>query len=139
MLTETKKKDREEMTRKIQALCERLGVAFEVCPILTRDREIMLHIQHPSGLRLSHDFNGDSTQPDTYVITWNIEQQVKARFSDDLGHLCGHDSINPYHRCKATCIAHGFDDLIMHLEEVFNLTNAGSVFLPESEAITLTK
>lgn len=129
MLTERKKADREIMAQRIEALCKKHGATCERDEIMTRERCIHLNIETQRGLSCSVDFDGDSCQHDVHVVSWYI------RGMDRTPRLVDHFSnsgINPYHRMKATDIAHGFDELIEVMDHSLGMAMDGSAFMREA-------
>jgi hypothetical protein len=123
-LTERRKADRIEMARQVRALCAELNV-----PVTDGEypgpREIKLDIRHPGGACLSLDFDGDSCQPDIHVMSWYIDSDSPACFSNSFG------DINRYHYRKATFVARGFTDLMVRLGWNLEALNAGDGYSKE--------
>lgn len=124
MLTETRKADRAEMARQLVALVQSKGVPCVLeDPSIWGPRAIMVTIEAPRGLRLSVDFDGGSTQPDTYVLSWHMKHGSTAKLRGNFA-----PSVNTYHFRKATDIAHGFDNLLEIIAQRLDATLDGSAF-----------
>lgn len=91
--------DREHMAHAAAAALETSGAAVE------RDhcgpREIILHVAC-HGASCYVDFDGDTTQPDTWIVTWNTDKRMSPSMGD----------VNPHHGRKATRVFHSLDALI---------------------------
>lgn len=108
MLTEKRKADREAMAIEIASLWGGEGFKATIIPsmnVYPGKRCIMVDLEGPHGLRVSPRFNGDSWQPDTFVLSWHMSTNATAKLAGIF------DSVNPIHRHKATDIAEGFEDL----------------------------
>lgn len=65
-------------------------------------REIVVRLETPCGAHCAVRFDGDSTQPGTWVVTWNTRR-----------HMCpSMGAVNPYHGCKATRVFYSFGRLV---------------------------
>ena len=130
MLTERRKADRETMMAGVEALLQRLKVPYRhdelnlsiICP-----RRVSIELMFPRGLRLTVNFNGDSPQPDVFVLSWHVSTKSRACLSDIF------DSINNYHFQKATDIATGYERLLWKLESRILAVQDGSAFSLERE------
>lgn len=94
--------DREKMAAALTAVlverganCDRRGPAYG-------PREIVLDVQAPGGAHCYVYFDGASTQPDTWVVTWNAHRPLTSAVGD----------LNTSHRRKATRVFVGFTDLL---------------------------
>lgn len=137
-LSETRAADRKKMADILEKLITELGAAY------TRidgkkggypdHREIQLNIRANRGLCVSVNLDGNSWQPDVYVLSWYIASDSDARLSDDFG-----GDVNPHHHAKATYIARGFDDLCIQLGIGLTKAATGSAFDLEREAFHIKK
>ena len=127
-LTETRKADRAEMVRQLEALVLGKGASCEVEPepAMWGPRSVMANIEAPRGLALSVDFNGDSSQPDTHVLSWHVKHGHATKLQASFA-----PSVNPFHFRKATDIAHGFDELLSTISQRLDSVNSGAAFQPE--------
>lgn len=124
MLTEKRKADREEMAARIIKLAHECGALAEYSDPLG-PREIRIEIEAPGGLCLGVDFDGGSTQPDTYVLSWHMGAGEGLRIK--LGSF-GPGSVNEYHQRKATQIARGFDELRIVLANSLKRCASGEIY-----------
>jgi hypothetical protein len=123
-LTEKRAADRKVMAARVEALLKELNVEWEPGEF-PGPREIKIDIKGPRGLCLSVDFDGDSWQPDVHVLSWHMSLDSDAQLSD--ARFGG--NVNPYHKHKATYIAHGIDDLIAKLRFGLELAISGDAFI----------
>ena len=124
-LRETKKQDREVMLSAMVRLCERFGInhAVDRC-FLGRKRAMAIGIRSPDGLRVTIDFDGESCQPDVFVVSWNMmpaTSEPNTVIADDFA-----QSINQYHFKKATDVCLGFNQLIAVMSERLQRIAAGT-------------
>lgn len=121
MLSERRKSDRKVMADTVEVLLKRLNVGY------TREEEarcIELNIIC-NELRVTVDFDGDSKQPDTYVLSWHMHYNSTKQLNDAT---FGGD-VNRHHKAKATYVAYGFDSLLQQLESGLKMAIDGSAFL----------
>lgn len=109
--TERRKADREAMAKHVIELAVQRGASVSVNEIMTRDRRIQVDIEGSQGITLSVDFDGESWQPDTFVLTWNIASRFDTRFGYGIIRCGAARSVNDCHHQKATAVADGFLDL----------------------------
>lgn len=128
-LSVTRAMDRQKMAQELQAViavycatCTRIEGEQAVGP-----RAIRLKVEAPRGLRVTVDLDGDSCQPDVHVLSWHMAPSATAQLNDaTFG-----GNVNPYHKQKATYVAHGFLDLIAQLRKGLAMAVDGSAFLAE--------
>lgn len=108
---ETRKEDREIMLRAMQRLCEKFGVPYEIDrAFLGSARAVAIGIRGPTGLALTVDFDGNSCQPDVFVLSWHM--MTDSRFDNTIIRSDFAQSHNEYHKRKATDVFRGFESLI---------------------------
>lgn len=130
-LTERRAADRAEMSEKIRALAIECGAEAETVDRPHWDmspREIVVRIKAARGLCLNVDFDGDSPQPDTHVLSWHMATGSTAKLYPHA-----FQSVNSVHFHKATDIAEGFDQLVSVLRRRLTAAAKGSLFQPEYE------
>lgn len=71
-------------------------------------RTIVCRIRAARGLCLTVDLNGDSSQPDVYVLSWHVDYKAPDEVKLSRAYW---PSLNTCHFRKATDIAEGFDAL----------------------------
>lgn len=121
-LTERRAADRAKMAEQVIALVRRHGFAAYVDEEMTLDRELWVRIKTARGLSLTLDFDGASTQPDTYVLSWHgVEDPHK--LSSGFA-----PSVNQYHWHKATDICEGFESLMDTLDRRLTSIASGEAF-----------
>lgn len=109
MLSERRKADREKMAQIIHALAIECGATAKIehQPFgAMSPRMIMVNIES-AGVALGLDFDGDSSQPGTFVLSWHFATHGDQRKLADAPGW----SVNAYHRHKATDIVEGFEEL----------------------------
>jgi hypothetical protein len=129
-LTERRAADRKTMADAVEKLilacgatCTRLEGGGYPGP-----RAIQLDLVAPGGLELSVDFDGDSCQPDVYVLSWHMGLHATLR----LNNATFGGDVNACHQRKATYIARGFDDLCTQLKAGLLMAQDGTAYLPEA-------
>ena len=121
--SERRAADREKMAQIIEGIVQECGaISFREDAI--GPHELWVKVEAARGLRVTVDFDGDSPQPDTYVLSWYMHYDSDARlnpsaFGGDVHKLHGH---------KATYVAHGFDDLCQQLAKGLRLAASGEAF-----------
>lgn len=124
MLTEKRKANREAMAAEIAKLWTGDGFTCEWSLGGSYDkRRLTLHLTGPRGIGLYLSFDGGSRQPGVYVLSWHMATDSTAKLTGIF------DSVNQYHRQKATDTAHGFDDLKEVLARRIGQLQDGSAFL----------
>lgn len=120
-LTERRAADRAKMAEQVMALVRRRGFTCDMDDGLG-PRELWVNIQTIHGLALTVDFDGASTQPDTYVLSWHgVEDPHKLSPS-----FAG--SVNQYHWHKATDVCEGFESLMATLDRRLTSIASGEAF-----------
>lgn len=132
-LTESVKADRNEMTRQVTLLAESLGA--NVTRIEGGEypgpRAIHLSIETPRGLHVSVSFDGARRQPDTHVLSWNMNTDSPDLLTDAFG------NINPHHFSKATHTAGDFSSLAQKLQRGLEMAADGRAFRPAEEVAAI--
>jgi hypothetical protein len=121
-LSERRAADRAEMARLTQTLITDLGATFERT---SESRAISLYVRAARGLCVRVKFDGDSSQPDTHVLSWHMDVDS----TSELSNATFGGNVNPHHRQKATYIAQGFDELCKRLTSGLELAKSGAAFL----------
>lgn len=104
-LSEKRAKDRDHMAALLTGALSRDGVSIERNPDVG-PREIELIISVDGGARVRVDFDGESVQPDVFVLGWHIDHKSDATFAPCMG------DVNPFHHSKVTKVAYGFPALL---------------------------
>lgn len=127
VLSEKRAADRTTMADAVAALVLECGATYEREDHPDR-REVWLDIKAPGGLELTVDFDGNSIQPDVHVLSWHMNHESPNKLNDaTFG-----GNVNPHHKCKATYIARGFDDLCMQLRSGLLMAKDGTAYLPNT-------
>lgn len=135
MLTERRKADRAEMARRVIECAKARGAGAEIDDIFNgSDRELWVNIRTVRGLCLTLDFDGDSPQPDTHVMSWHMATDVDTCFADDFAVI---GDLNRLHFRKATSFADSFDDLLSTLDRGLALAETGAAFDNAREAAAI--
>lgn len=134
-LTEARKGDRAKMAAIVQALAVECGAAATIAPHIYSARAISVRIEAARGVRLSVDFRGDTpqTRHDIYVLSWHMELDTDARFSNAFG------NINTFHFRKSTDIADSFGQLQSILRHRLGQIASGEAFDAAREAAGIAK
>lgn len=131
MYSERRKADRKKMIEEVAALARRFGWGAEVdydhLTTIHQGRCTSVEITGPRGVSLFIDFNGQSTQPDVFVCTWNLPTSgPTVSFSKRFE---GSQRTQPYGaHFKATRVWKGWDVLILHLKMDLEAVADGSAF-----------
>lgn len=129
-LSERRATDRAEMARRVATLVTTCGATFERTAGKSGShfpgpRAVHVYVRAARGLCVRVKFDGDSSQPDTHVLSWHVDLESDARLSN--ARFGG--NVNPHHMQKATYIAQGFDELCERLRFGLNLAKSGAAFL----------
>lgn len=128
-LSESRAPDRQKMALSIEQLVAECGAAYE-----RREggdypgpKAINIAIEGAGGLQLTVSFDGNSCQPNVYVMSWHMASGSDLKLNDaTFG-----GSVNPHHKQKATYVAYGFDELCQLLRKGLMMAKDGSAYLPE--------
>ena len=127
-LSETRKADRVTMLVLVAQLLQEFPAVeweWEQGGAYPGPRCIQCNLVAPQGLAVTIEFDGDSCQPDVYVLSWHMQTSATAELNDaTFG-----GSVNRCHRRKATDVAYGFADLCNQLKRGLRLACDGSAFL----------
>lgn len=125
IFSETRANDRRGMAHLVSALCKEFDIDHEVDMHYDK-RATAVQIKAPKGLQLTCDFDGDSPQPNVFVLSWYVHWEHRDTKLNPAAF--GHDSVNPYHFRKATDVAYGFDELRQILRARFAAIKDGSIY-----------
>lgn len=125
-LSERRKQDREELARIVTHIATQAGATVE--PEEGSPREIRLKIQAVGGLGLTLDFDGDSLQPDVYVLSWHMHWAMDSPLFLNPAFW---PSLNTVHYHKATSVARGADELAVVLERCLQACKSGLAYCTE--------
>ncbi|MCY0148327.1 hypothetical protein OEG84_11545 [Hoeflea sp. G2-23] len=135
-LTETRKADRLKIATQVCNLLDRLKIDHA----WTREGFVegypkahRISVNAPRGLDLGIKIDGESCQPNVYVLCWHISSKVDTCLADRFG------DINPHHFSKLTAVAYGLDGLLSHLEQKLLMALDGSAFDDERETAAIAK
>lgn len=124
-LSVTRKADRAVMAARVAELAGEYGLAAWQT---SGPRMRGVDVAGPHGLKLTVKFDGGSSQPDVYVLSWHgTEDGIRlnpARFGD----------VNSFHGHKATDVVHGFASLYDVLACRFLDISEGTAFVSEVPA-----
>lgn len=128
ILSERRAADRTEMAKGVMALVAACGAtATQACGAdYLGPHTVGISITTPRGLCLTVDFEGDSWQPDVYVMSWHMAFDAV----DTLEDATFGGSVNPHHFRKATYVAYGYEDLCKQLKKGLDLAISGKAFRP---------
>jgi hypothetical protein len=125
ILSEKRAADRKTMADAVAELVTACGATYKREDHPDR-REVWLDITAPGGLELTVDFDGNSIQPDIHVLSWHMSHESPNR----LNNATFGGNVNPHHKCKATYIAEGFEDLCRQLTSGLLMAKDGTAYLP---------
>jgi hypothetical protein len=124
-LSETRKPDRQKIAQLVSELCSE----YKIDHSWTREGFVegypkahVIQIDAGEGLKVSVEIDGDSVQPNTWVLAWHIGFNSDARLADSFG------DINKFHFQKCTEVARSTFGLIDHLRSKFELIADGKAF-----------
>ena len=120
--------DRIFMAAALVKLVNECGASCQVNPLdsYPGDREKKVVIDTPAGLQLTVEFDGDSSHPNVFVLSWHMHWQAE----DHLNNATFGGNVNCHHFRKATYVAHGFDDLCSQLRKGLTMAIDRTAFLP---------
>jgi hypothetical protein len=128
MLTENKKVDRTKMAKDMEAIITVAGATFEREDGNSIEPQcIRLNVRAAHGLRVSVEFDGQSCQPNVYVLSWNISH-TDARLSHAF------PNVNPVHYQKSTDVCYGFEHLCFVMKRRLEVAANGTAFSAERQA-----
>lgn len=125
IFSEKRASDRNAMVHLVCAMCAEFSITHKVeRPFLNNKRAVAVLIEAPHGLRLTLDFDGNSCQPNVFVMSWYTHYEYpRTKLSP-----AAFASVNPYHFGKATDVAEGFDNLRTVLRARFTAIKDGSAY-----------
>lgn len=140
MLSERRKADRTKMMAQVIALGRQYDATIETHPegdCFLGPRATLTRFVFSGGLAVSVGFDGQSCQPDVHVLSWHMDYRTdtehteyhsskNAKISAAFALLC--DSVNLYHRQKATRVCYGFDEVLRHLTATFMCIQCGIAY-----------
>ena len=118
-IQETRKADRAWVIAALTAMCDAYGIDHGTeLHFLGNSRAIAITITGPRWLEVTIDLDGDSPQPDVYVLSWHIsfDAPPEERKGQIIAKGFAQDR-NEYHRRKATDICHGARELLVTMEK----------------------
>lgn len=115
-LSERRKADRAEMAKRVKEMASEFDVpaTIDPDPYPLGPRETWVIIKPTNGPHLSLDFDGASSQPNVFVLSWHMPLDDKRTIAPGFA-----PSINEIHRRKATHVCHGFTALESILYSAF--------------------
>lgn len=125
-LTERREGDRKKMAACLVTEITAAGATAIAEPCSYKRKRLDVEINAPGGACITVDFDGDSSQPNVYVVTWNTRYQG-VFFNPDI------DDVNPYHFGKATRVCEGFASLVKTLKRDVARFVDGSGYLAHSD------
>lgn len=128
-LSVTRADDREQMAQRIEAIVRLSSATVERDELMTRGRELWLHIHAPRGLGVTIDLDGDSQQQreGVFVLSWHMGMRGESRLSDAFGLAVG-GTVNPHHRQKATGVTYSFDATCEVIAKALALADSAEAF-----------
>jgi hypothetical protein len=133
-LSETRRRDRMIMAAALESLITQCGANWqrrEGSSPYPGAQCIELQVSAARGLSVRVSLNGESCQPNVYVLSWHMQSGSQAQ----LNQATFGGSVNPYHRQKATYVAHGFADLCAQLKSGLLKAADSSAFLSLDESV----
>ncbi len=134
--TEKRKADRAKMAAELIEVATKAGATAAIDTEWPSERAVMIRIVAACGLQLNIDFDGDSPQPDTHVLSWHISRDFDTCLADAFSRV---GSVSTVHFHKATSIADGFDDLCRIVTNGLTLAADGTAFDAAREATAIAK
>jgi hypothetical protein len=132
-LSETRRRDRMIMATALESLITQCGAGWQRREGGTYPGAqcIQLQVNAARGLCVRVSLNGESCQPNIYVLSWHMQSGSKAQ----LNQATFGGAVNPYHRQKATYVAFGFADLCAQLKSGLMKAADLSAFLSLDENV----
>lgn len=126
-LTEKRKADRIKMATILHDNVVAAGGTCEIVDWAKKfghpSRRIMCEIVAPGGAEIWVSFDGDTSQPDTYVATWNT--RGKLWINPAMG------PVNPHHWSKLNRVGYGFEHLVNIILNDIETFASGDGYLSE--------
>lgn len=130
-LTVKRKHNRRIMADTIEQLAKLYGMEVErqeEGADKFRSRLIALKISSGHGLNCSVYLDGDTQNPECFVVPWySVGRGHHYRLTDAFGRAAG-GSVNQYHRRKCTAVLYGYDTLLECLGRAFECIQSGEAF-----------
>ncbi|MEQ8308062.1 MAG: hypothetical protein RIA09_16010 [Hoeflea sp.] len=133
-LSETRKADRQKIAQLVSDVC----AEHQIDHSWTREGFVegypkahVIRIDAGEGLKVSVEIDGDSVQPNTWVLAWHIDVNSDTRLANSFG------DINPFHFQKCTEVAWNTFGLLDHLRSKFALIAAGKAFDEDRKAAAI--
>lgn len=124
-LTERRLSDRKTMAKLVCDLAKEFLFESEIEePYSPRELNVLIKTKH--GLRLVVDFDGNSKQPDVFVLSWFIRNDPNTKLSSNFAPL-----VNTVHYRKATDVTYGFKSLLETLRFRFESISNETAFIFE--------
>lgn len=126
-LSEKRKADRIKMATILRDTVLEMGGKCEIVDWAEKydrpSRRIMCEIEAPGGATIWVSFDGDTSQPNTFVATWNT--RGKLWLHPSMG------AVNPHHWSKLNRVAYGFTHLLMIITNDLASFADGSGYMTE--------
>lgn len=126
-LNERSKADRQKMADGVLKIIAECGATGSINPedSFPGPRELAVPVSTPRGLKLLMEFDGDSPQPNVYVLSWYMDHNSPDRLNPATFGV--HDKTCGSR--KATYIAYGYEDLVIKLRDGLTLAMNGEAFV----------
>jgi hypothetical protein len=124
-LSARRKGDRQVMALRLVNLTGEYKLVANWIPEVKGSRRTHVDIEGPHGLKLSVRFDGNGSDPDTYVLSWHGVEDVRLAPGKFY-------SVNKFHGHKATDVAYGWAQLMNLLRRRFAAVRDGSAFEPDA-------
>jgi hypothetical protein len=130
-LSETRKGDRKKMAQIVVDLCKKYELEHSV-EDPWNEQPLCIHVNFHSrnGLALHMEFEGDSCQPNVFVLSWHMEFSAHDNGLIISPEFC-YDR-NTCHFRKATDICYGMDHLVHVLNKRMAMMQAGTDMIPDT-------
>lgn len=128
MYSEKKKEDRERMAMKVEEVAYKHGATVKKTPEGEdpySPRRVLLNIETPQGLGLYLAFDGQSSQPNIYVVPWCLRSR-SLRLSDDFARYQGAEL--SYYGNKCMPVKRGFPMLLDAIDMALEMAAKGTAF-----------
>lgn len=132
-LTEQRAADRRTMADALATMLRTAGAAVTEVERY-QPRTIRLEVRAPGGGICWPEFDGESCQPNVYVVTWNVAHDAPNRNAIRFAITFG--NVNSYHFHKASRVAYGFEQLGAVLAADVAACVSGAAYQPPAESVT---
>jgi len=127
MLRVKNKKDREQMVVLINKIAMKHSCNIEANHSYLSNRCIDIDISHPSGLGVHFSLDGETSNPDSFLLPFCIRKSGDKCLSGAFGNAMSAE-LNRAHRKKCMRLYYGFDAALLALDRAFSMAADGTAY-----------